>query len=613
MKRAGMIGRVFVAFVLVLFGLTSCQVGLGAAVDTSDPRAGVLVPSAASPYVGGPTIHIAGTCEDDTGIAEVRIVTLRNDDSGREYNDLGNATLSEDGRSWSFDLIQTGSSKSTYTYAGRDLTLTDGRYTLTILPVDLGGRSPRYGVERQFEIDNTPPIFLISSPNSVDIGDPTPYGQTVKIKGDIIDAHGLRELNVSVHDTAGTEVALGNTRDMAGIQGKDMIGFELTLAKKQYKDGETSDSVALDNFSSLYPDGSSGEKYYYMDIELEDSVNLGTELPGNRARCVYFRGPLYEVIREATGVGNFDYQELRKAYNGTSEFFTAQQCDTIRQILDLTYDTSDGPVYYAKAGGSGNRLAFSVNPNNNPKYSFGGMSFTDPNHPAGWSGRGAAGGSVTLMVSASSDEEEALILPSTIKVKLIPVESDGTRLVGQAVTSDEPDGPRLELGSTPVESAVYTVTLPSEDKLTHTWYELVALGEDASGYTLEPNNGNGFGFMLYSSRIPVTITPDEDSAFKSKTDGNRYEFGITVNDPNQNVTINTTNGSIKYQVKKEEVYRTKQYFSSISWDEPVQTVAGTNLHDEGAGNFSLSTPIEIPFTVSDGNVGTVAIRMWGDN
>ncbi|MBP5452282.1 MAG: hypothetical protein J6Y16_08610, partial [Treponema sp.] len=608
MKGRGNFAKDFLGGLFLLlcfaFGLSSCQVGLGAAVDTSDPRAGVLVPSADSPYVGGPTIHISGTCEDDTGIGEIRILQIRNTSTGLEYNDLGNATLSDDGRSWSMDLVQSGSGKSTYTFGGRDLNLPDGSYMITILPVDIGGRSPRYGVERQFDIDNTPPIFLISSPNSTNINDPAPYGQTVKIKGEIYDSHDIRNLKVNVYDRTGSKVTLGKTKDLETIQSKDKVPFEILLAKKQYRDGEASDAVALSNFSTLYPDGSSGDNLYYMELELEDNVNSGTDMPGNKSRLVYFKSALYQKLG-SLGINVTDSGDLVRGYSGTSDKFTAQQCDVIRRVLDGTYD--DDTSYYARMSeNSDGRLAFSVNPNNSPKYSFGGMAYSSSSVETWRGNKAAAGGTVTLMVSAASDEEEAKIRPETIVVTLVPVDADGTRLAGQAVTSENANGPTFDRGSTPVESATYTITLP--DNLSYTYYELTASGQDGQGHSLEAN-AMGYGFMLYSNKIPVTITPVEDQKFLPKSDGNSYPFEIGVNDPNSIVTINTT-GSVKYQVQTVNAYRTKSAFTAESWNGVL--VREATLAAGGDAN-SFTSEIGVNYTVPAGGVGTIALRIWGDN
>ena len=240
MKETRNVTRKFFGRICLLlsfaFGLTACEVGLGSAVDTSDPRAGVLIPDADHPGVGGPTIHIAGTCEDDSGIAEIRITQIRKTDGTVEYNDLGNAELSADGRSWSFDLVQAASSKSIYVVNGRELTLKDGRYQIIILPVDKGGRSPRYGVEKTIEIDNTPPFFLISSPSTVCLSESsseaTPYGQTVKIKGSVYDYHEVKNLSVSIYDNDENPKDIQETDDMARVKngGKDKSDFQILIA-----------------------------------------------------------------------------------------------------------------------------------------------------------------------------------------------------------------------------------------------------------------------------------------------------------------------------------------------------------------------------------------------
>ena len=617
MKGTGNFVKEFFGGLFVLlcfaFGLTACEVGLGGAIDTSDPRAGVTSPSIDG-VVGGSVIHLEGSCEDDTGVAEVRIVRLYEKDGLVDYSNLGNATLSADGRSWTLDFTQSPTSESLYIFNGQELYLPDGTYHINVLPVDVGGRIPKNDAGRSFKIDNTPPIFLITSPSSKNIEDPSPYGKTIKVKGNIYDtSDGMSDVTVSIYNTSGTQIDIQKTSDMTtGLGTKDKEPFEVLIARQNAQD----DAIASSNYTALYPP-SNGNNKYYMEIKLKDMANSDNDLPGNEASIVYFRAPLFEKLKRELGVSSLSGSDLMRGYNGTHSSFTSEQCNKIKRILDGTYD--DDTSYYAKVSNSNStRLAFSVDPNNTPKYSFGGMTYESGTSPTEWSGRGAAGGSISISVMAGSDEY--LVDPSTLKVYIQAVTESGSNIGSRReVTVRKEDG--SELGSTGTDSATYIVTLP--DDLSDTYYKLSASGK---GYSINETTGvrtdidmvpaknpGGYGFVLFSNKIPVTITSEADQSYVRKVDSNKYSFAIKISDPNNPTSINRSTGKIKYQIKAEQGYKTKQEFTSASWNGvQINSIEGSTLEGPVSGLFS-KTISNLDFTVNDDSVGTIALRIWGDN
>ncbi len=617
MKGTGNFVKEFFGGLFVLlcfaFGLTACEVGLGGAIDTSDPRAGVTSPSIDG-VVGGSVIHLEGSCEDDTGVAEVRIVRLYEKDGLVDYSNLGNATLSADGRSWTLDFTQSPTSESLYIFNGQELYLPDGTYHINVLPVDVGGRIPKNDAGRSFKIDNTPPIFLITSPSSKNIEDPSPYGKTIKVKGNIYDtSDGMSDVTVSIYNTSGTQIDIQKTSDMTtGLGTKDKEPFEVLIARQNAQD----DAIASSNYTALYPP-SNGNNKYYMEIKLKDMANSDNDLPGNEASIVYFRAPLFEKLKRELGVSSLSGSDLMRGYNGTHSSFTSEQCNKIKRILDGTYD--DDTSYYAKVSNSNStRLAFSVDPNNTPKYSFGGMTYESGTNPTEWSGRGAAGGSISISVMAGSDEY--LVDPSTLKVYIQAVTESGSNIGSRReVTVRKEDG--SELGSTGTDSATYIVTLP--DDLSDTYYKLSASGK---GYSINETTGvrtdidmvpaknpGGYGFVLFSNKIPVTITSEADQSYVRKVDSNKYSFAIKISDPNNPTSINRSTGKIKYQIKAEQGYKTKQEFTSASWNGvQINSIEGSTLEGPVSGLFS-KTISNLDFTVNDDSVGTIALRIWGDN
>ena len=58
---------------------------------------------------------------------------------------------------------------------------------------------------------------------------------------------------------------------------------------------DAEETNAKDNFDLLY---NGSENKYFMEIELEDMANNGSDLPGNKSNMVYFRAPLFEKIKK---------------------------------------------------------------------------------------------------------------------------------------------------------------------------------------------------------------------------------------------------------------------------------------------------------------------------
>ena len=140
------------------FVWSTCEVGLGEAIDNDAPTLSVTGPAKAS--VCKDSIDIAGLCGDDKGVKSVNI-TLRNTMTGVTYNYDADIDFSTKTASGSYNWKKTINKKE----LGGKYPLPDGKYEADVIVNDINGR--KSGVSSTaFDIDNTEPIFCVTSPTS---------------------------------------------------------------------------------------------------------------------------------------------------------------------------------------------------------------------------------------------------------------------------------------------------------------------------------------------------------------------------------------------------------------------------------------------------------------
>src|SRR5574344_321014 len=183
---------------------TSCEVGLGSAVDTESPNVAVTYPPSNAAVRG--EFVLSGTCSDDQRVSSVS-VTLTNTTLSKSFGPFTESfTIVEDPKSWSLTLNKYDATNSSY-YNGWEFP--DGKYSAVAVATDPSGR--KYGeIAYAFEIDNTTPVFILKSPASIDASSPTAYGANFKINGTIAEDHTVKTMALTLYAADGTTV-IGNT------------------------------------------------------------------------------------------------------------------------------------------------------------------------------------------------------------------------------------------------------------------------------------------------------------------------------------------------------------------------------------------------------------------
>ena len=180
-----------IPFLMVLF--TNCELGLGEAVDTTAPTISIKYPPAASTIRG--TFVLAGDCDDDKHVTSVK-VTLQDTGTGTNY---GPFEASVDKKKWQIELNNYDATNEVYSKTN-GWEFPDGKYSIEVIAVD--GAERKSGIfSRAYDIDNTPPLFILSKPGSAKLAAPAKYGTSLKVSGTIAEDHTVRKVNLKLYGT----------------------------------------------------------------------------------------------------------------------------------------------------------------------------------------------------------------------------------------------------------------------------------------------------------------------------------------------------------------------------------------------------------------------------
>lgn len=569
-----------VVSVVFAYALLSCDVGLGSAVDTQAPTLNVTYPATLSTVRG--QFVFGGTCADDQKVTSVTVRAL-NSELGKSYGPYA-ATVADDAKSWTFSFNKKAEGKDSY----NGWEMPDGKYTLEAVARDASGKSSGTGAIT-IDIDNTEPIFILNSPGTTDIKNPTVSGSSFKITGTIADDHSIKYMRVNVYE------------NMGGGKGKLLESF-----KKENIETSGGTSVSLfgkkdDVYTKLYGDiknaSTIGTKTFFCEIELEDSAyeyndfkNNTSGKTGNISKKVYLYDSVYQKFQSSSGYG-LEAAKIKSIVNETSTSETAAQIRT-----EFLNSAAQSP------------LAFGLNPNANPKYVVQGFdvdSVSDINKT------GASSQSISVQVNAGLDGTN--VLPGTMCVYVFGPFDSVTEDIVSSIYKDPADYAKNNAASVAVKEenssyagsslATYTfnIKLPKAISPFKT-YIVAASGTDADGNDFD-NDGTVFAFRGAQTGAAPTLainTPANSAMFNSSKDllvaGTvSYEGGIDENNLSLDweVTITDENDSNKV----------------------VKTYSGTrsSCTVDAEGNWSFSIPADdVPAYDADkknGKVYTYSVKV----
>lgn len=525
-----------VVSVVFAYALLSCDVGLGAAVDTQAPTLNVTYPATLSTVRG--QFVFGGTCADDQKVTSVTVRAL-NSELGKSYGPYA-ATVADDAKSWTFSFNKKAEGKDSY----NGWEMPDGKYTLEAVARDASGKSSGTGAIT-IDIDNTEPIFILNSPGTTDIKNPTVSGSSFKITGTIADDHSIKYMRVNVYENEGGRK--GKLRKSFIEENIETSGgTSVALFKK-------TDPVYTELYGGDIKDASSiGTKTFFCEIELEDSAyeyndfkNNASGKTGNISKKVYLYDSVYKKFQSSSGYG-LEAAKIKSIVNETLTEVNGTAAAQIRtEFLNSAAQSS---------------LAFGLNPNANPKYVVQGFdvdSVFDINKT------GASSQSVSVQVNAGLDGTN--VLPGTMCVYVFGPFDSVTEDIVSSIYKDPADYAKNNAASVAVKEenssyagsslATYTfnIKLPKAISPFKT-YIVAASGTDADGNDFD-NDGTVFAFRGAQTGAAPTLainTPANSAMFNSSKDllvaGTvSYEGGIDENNLSLDweVTITDENDSNK--------------------------------------------------------------------
>lgn len=524
-----------VVSVVFAYALLSCDVGLGSAVDTQAPTLNVTYPATLSTVRG--QFVFGGTCADDQKVTSVTVRAI-NSELGKSYGPFA-ATVADDAKSWTFSFNKKAEGKDSY----NGWEMPDGKYTLEAVARDASGKSSGTGAIT-IDIDNTEPIFILNSPGTTDIKNPTVSGSNFKITGTIADDHSIKYMRVNVYE------------NMGGGKGKLLESF-----KKENIETSGGTSVALfgkkdDVYTKLYGDiknaSSIGTKTFFCEIELEDSAyeyndfkNNTSGKTGNISKKVYLYDSVYQKFQSSSGYG-LEAAKIKSIVNETLTEVNGTAASVVRkEFLDSAAQSS---------------LAFGLNPNANPKYVVQGF---DVDSVFEINKTGASSQSISVQVNAGLDGTN--VLPKTMCVYVFGPFESITEDTVSSIYDDPAEYAKKNAASVAVKEenssyagsslATYTfnIKLPKAISPLKT-YIVASSGTDADGNDFD-NDGTVFAFLGAQTGAAPTLaisTPTNSAMFNSSenlfvTGTVSYEGGIDENNLSLDweVTITDENDSNK--------------------------------------------------------------------
>lgn len=369
MRKGSLFALCLFSFVSAFF--TSCEVGLGKAVDTSAPSVEIEAPEA--DFIVREKFVMSGVCSDDQGVVSIK-VSLLNTTTHKSYGPF-DAKLGRQN-----DSSETGEKsglwKCDWTCEINPLDdndpIPDGDYEATATAKDAYGHSTTG--KKSFTIDNTPPLLVLTRPSTKVVQDGSAqifdtYGAEFDITGQVADDSNIDKLVVSVFSDADCKNLLKNI---------ELKNVPPTIELSAAKWGAEENDELYGFYEEIYGSEKAGTKQFYCTVTVYDEARRCPSVEndeGNSRTAYYLYKDIYSALLNKYKVTEL-YHILNGSYNA-EENSSSKNATSASELSAFSVEKIAGEVnaildsFETKAG------SFTLNPENSPTFTLSGFDSFD--------------------------------------------------------------------------------------------------------------------------------------------------------------------------------------------------------------------------------------------
>ncbi|MCI5518967.1 MAG: Ig-like domain-containing protein [Treponema sp.] len=484
-------------YVVCIFLLISCEIGLGAAVDTEAPTVAITSPQAGS--VIRDSFAVKGSWSDDGAISSIK-VTLESTSNLIEPI-VYDATVNLDEGSlvsgtWYCEINPESEG------------IIDGEYKASVVISDFGGHTttiPSY----LLTVDNTAPLIVLQRPATKVNETADAYGQTFTLEGIGADDNSINKIDLNIYTDA-------ECTNLVKTVSKSNVPASINLELATFEENTQNE------YSDIYGSTTSnGTIVRYFKLIAYDSAKTyplegeGSEL-GNSTSTYYLYDDIYESV-----LGSYNATTIYQMLNGT--YLATDASRTAASVSSVVKSLSENELNISK---------FSLNPRNNPKFSVSGReSLGDSEINLDASSYELTNGSEVVIevstgldgISLNGSSLRPYVLPCGVNASLSVADTAENRIYLAEAGSGSKSGTSYKFVVTLDNAATAANTDVKLDVDSVTPYYLFGVeGQDVKGNAVVAN-GNGYAIKFVSNGAAPDL-----SALQTSTDGSTWSSDSVV-------------------------------------------------------------------------------------